>query len=168
MWYISSSSLLVFMTVIKMYFLPKLSEEQSKKLLRIEIMQGLLLFLVVALLGFTMLFILREWITIILFSKEFLPLVDLFFWQLLGDFFKLGGTFFGILLAAKAKNIRVIITNVLFSALFLIFVYFFIDELGLEGVVFAHFINNLIYIFFVFLISWDILYGKDCNNNTNI
>jgi len=167
-WYISSMSLLMFMTVIKIYFLPKLSETENKKELKLEISKGLALFLIVALLTFSVLYFLREFIVILLFSKEFLPMVDLFFWQLLGDFFKLAGTFFGILLAAKAKNIRVIVTNVLFSLLFVFFVYLYIEKMGLEGVVFSHFINNIIYLIFVVVISLDILNGKSSDNNTNV
>ena len=129
-WYISSMSLLIFMTVIKVYFLPKLSETENKKELRFEIIQGLSLFLFIALLGFSIIYFLKEWIVLFLFTRDFLPMVDLFFWQLIGDFFKLAGTLFGILLAAKSKNVRVIITNVLFSLLFVLFVYLYIEKWG--------------------------------------
>ena len=40
--------------------------------------------------------------------------------------------------------------------------------MGLEGVVFSHFINNVFYLIFVVVISCDILNGKSSDNNTNI
>jgi len=167
-WYLSSMSLLIFMTVIKVYFLPKLSETKSRRELRFEIKRGLALFLILAMLCFITIYLLKEWIVLLLFSEEFLPMIDLFVWQLIGDFLKLAGTFFGILLAAKAKHVRVVFINVLFSILFVLLVYFYFDRMGLEGVVYAHFINNILYLFFVVIISWDVLYGKSSDCNTYI
>jgi PST family polysaccharide transporter len=167
-WHLSSMYLLIFMTVIKIYFLPKLSEIENKKQLRYEIIQGLSLFLFTSTLGFTLIYTLKESIVILLFSKEFLPMADLFFWQLLGDFFKLAGTFFGILLAAKAKNFRVILINVFFSVLFVLLAHFYLEKMGLEGVVYAHFVNNAIFLVFVFFVAWDLLYEKSSNNNINL
>jgi len=167
-WYISSMSLLIFMTVIRIYFLPKLSETQDRVELRSEIAKGITLFLFVAFFAFLAVYYLRNQLIVILFSESFMSMADLFFWQLAGDFLKLTGSFFGILLSAKAKNIRASITNVIFSLLFVTLVYVFIGDMGLQGVVFAHFLNNVIFLIFVIGISWDILYGKSCNNNTNV
>jgi PST family polysaccharide transporter len=171
MWYMSIMYMMVFMTVIKIYFLPKLSELSQPSLIRKEIVNGLILFLPILFVLFFIIYYLQDYILILLFSPEFQEVSDLFYWQLIGDFFKLSGTFFGILLAAKAKHLRVIWVNVVFSISFVIFAYFYYADIGIEGIVFAHFINNLLYLVFVILISLDLIYGKEklgFNNNTNI
>ncbi|MBE0471699.1 MAG: O-antigen translocase [Methyloprofundus sp.] len=171
MWYMSLMYLMVFMTVIKIYFLPKLSELLQPSQIRNELINGFILFLPILIVLFVVIYYLRDYLLIILFSPEFQEVSDLFYWQLIGDFFKLAGTFFGILLAAKAKHFRVILVNVLFSISFVIFAYFYYADIGIEGVVFAHFVNNVFYFVFVILISLDLVYGKQkfsVNNNTDL
>lgn len=167
-WSLSTMALLLFMTVIKIYFLPRLSEVDNQSLLRKELMNGIVLFTLVASFGSLIIYIYREWIVTMLFSKDFLPMVSLFFWQILGSILKVIGTFFGILLSAKAKNMRVIIVNVIFSFLYVILTYYFYDKMKLEGVVFAFFVTNACFLIFVFAISWDILYGQSRDSHSDI
>lgn len=167
-WSLSTMALLLFMTVMRIYFLPRLSELDNRSLLRKELVNGIVLFTLVASIGSLIIYIYREWIVIVLFSKDFLPMINLFFWQILGSIVKVIGTFFGILLSAKAKNFRVIIANVLFSFLYVILTYYFYDKMKLDGVVFAFFVTNILYLIFAFIVSWDILYGKRCDNHINI
>ncbi|MBD3843343.1 MAG: hypothetical protein IE909_15970, partial [Campylobacterales bacterium] len=132
---------------------------------RQEILYGLFLFIPILSIVFTVIYFLRDYIVFVLFSPEFNPVSDLFLWQLLGDLFKVSGTFFGILLAAKAKHFKVILVNVIFSVLFICFAYLYYFDIGLEGVVFAHFVNSVLYLLFVALLSLDLIYEKRTNSN---
>ncbi|HGK4842166.1 TPA: O-antigen translocase [Kluyvera georgiana] len=167
-WSLSTMALLLFMTVIKIYFLPRLSEVEDKSLLRKELINGITLFTLIASMGSFIIYVERVWIVKFLFSKDFLPMVNLFFWQILGSILKVIGTFFGILLSAKAKNMRVIFVNVIFSFLYVILTYYFYDKMKLEGVVFAFFVTNACFLIFVLVLSWDLLYGQSRHSNINI
>ena len=167
MWYMSLVYLSFFITVINLYFLPKLSEATDQKILRKEIFKGLALFLPLLSFLFFLIYLLKDYIVIILFTSEFSIVSSLFYWQLLGDLFKVAGIFFGILLAAKAKHSRVILVNVIFSSLFVYFSYIYYPIMGLEGVVYAHFLNSVLYLVFVILITLDLIYGKKTNSHNN-
>ena len=159
-WNMSAMYLMIFMTVIKIYFLPRFSELNEPKEIRREIFNGIALFSPILLVLFFAIFSLREFIVIVLFSKNFVMITKLFFWQLIGDLIKAIGTFFGILLTAKAKNLRVIVVNVIFSLIFVLLVYHYYNDMGLDGVVFAHFVNNSLYLVFVIFISLDLTYDR--------
>lgn len=94
---------------------------------------------------------------------DFDEMAPLFKWQLLGDFIKLAALVLLHQFIAK-KMVRNFIFTELFSlVLFYVFSYALVDEYGVEGVVFAHFIRYILYFFLVFYLV--MRYFKKQKNN---
>ncbi|EFK4635372.1 O65 family O-antigen flippase, partial [Escherichia coli] len=130
-WYISSMYLMVITTALNIYYLPRLSEIKDKKEIKKELLNGYVLiipFIVLLTLG---IFFLKEYIVLILFNKDFYPMLELFKWQLVGDVIKISAWLLSYIMLAKAMTKEFIITEILFSMLFVIVSLIYINVFGL-------------------------------------
>jgi hypothetical protein len=91
------------------------------------------------------LYFLRVFLIKLLFTKDFLPVSDLFFWQLMGDTFKAASLILGYQFYAKKLTVAFIGTELLSLVIMYIFCHFFIITFGIEGIVIAHALTYLIY-----------------------
>jgi len=146
-WHISAMYLMVITTSLSVYYLPKLSEIQDKEELRNEIFNGYKIIIPIVIVMSLIIFILKEYIILIAFSENFMPMIDLFAWQLCGDVVKIASWLLGYVLVAKAMTKQYIHTEVFFSLTFVILAYIFINYYGLTGVTIAYFINYIMYFF---------------------
>lgn len=143
---ISTYYLLFVSTILSVYFLPKLSKAQNNKETKIVFWQYYKFILPVFVLGLTALYFTRFTIVQLLFTKEFLPVTDLFFWQFLGDIFKVCALILGFQFFAKKMTSAFIITE-LFSLSVLYFASLSCMKLfQIEGVVIAYAFQNFIYL----------------------
>ena len=120
-WYISTLYLMLVTTTLSVYYLPRLSEIQDNAELKKEIFNGYKIILPIVILVSFMIFFLREYLIYIAFSEKFMPMMELFAWQLIGDVIKIASWLLGYLLVAKAMAKVFIYTEILFSVLFLVF-----------------------------------------------
>ncbi|ENY6920875.1 O65 family O-antigen flippase [Escherichia coli] len=151
-WYISSMYLMVITTALNIYYLPRLSEIKDKKEIKKELLNGYVLiipFIVLLTLG---IFFLKEYIVLILFNKDFYPMLELFKWQLVGDVIKISAWLLSYIMLAKAMTKEFIITEILFSMLFVIVSLIYINVFGLIGVTYGYATNYIIYFIVMFLI----------------
>ncbi|EPB9618038.1 O65 family O-antigen flippase [Escherichia coli] len=151
-WYISSMYLMVITTTLNIYYLPRLSEIKDKKEIKKELLNGYVLiipFIVLLTLG---IFFLKEYIVLILFNKDFYPMLELFKWQLVGDVIKISAWLLSYIMLAKAMTKEFIITEILFSMLFVIVSLIYINVFGLIGVTYGYATNYIIYFIVMFLI----------------
>ncbi|HBB8896067.1 TPA: O65 family O-antigen flippase [Escherichia coli] len=151
-WYISSMYLMVITTSLNIYYLPRLSEIKDKKEIKKELLNGYVLiipFIVLLTLG---IFFLKEYIVLILFNKDFYPMLELFKWQLVGDVIKISAWLLSYIMLAKAMTKEFIITEILFSMLFVIVSLIYINVFGLIGVTYGYATNYIIYFIVMFLI----------------
>lgn len=96
--------------------------------------------------GLVLVYLLRYFIIRILLSTEFLPMENLFAWQLAGDFFKACSFIMGYQLIAK-KMIRVFIVTEIFSfAVLYTSSMLLIREFGAEGAVMGHAVTYFVYL----------------------
>jgi PST family polysaccharide transporter len=72
---------------------------------------------------------------------------DLFFWQLIGDFFKITSWLLAFLMIAKSMTKEFIITEIGSSLLFVSLALFLVNRNGIIGITQAYFINYIIYAF---------------------
>ncbi|MEQ5821813.1 O-antigen translocase [Halomonas sp. SCS19] len=149
-WYISMMYLMVVTTTLSIYYLPRLSELVEKKDVRKELFLGYKVLIPIVSFGALAIYMMRDFIILLLFSDQFLPMRTLFAWQLMGDVVKIAGWLLAYIMLAKAMMKLFVVTEVLFSVLFVILSYTFLDIYGLVGVTYAFFTNYLIY-FFVML-----------------
>lgn len=157
---ISSYYLMFVSAILSVYFLPKLSKAQNNQETKNVFLQYYKYILPVFVLALAVLYFSRFFVVQLLFTKEFLPVTNLFFWQLLGDVFKVCALIFGYQFFAKRKTLMFILTE-LFSLSVLYFSsLYFIKEFQIEGVVMAYALNNLIYFIILFLCFRSVLKKK--------
>ena len=152
-WYISTLYLMLVTTTLSVYYLPRLSEIQDNIELKKEIFNGYKIILPIVILVSFMIFFLREYLIYIAFSEKFMPMMELFAWQLIGDVIKIASWLLGYLLVAKAMTKIFIYTEIGFSVLFVVFSVIFVDIFGLVGITYAYSLNyflHLIMMIFIF------------------
>ena len=151
-WYISTMYLMLVTTTLSVYYLPRLSEIQDNKELRKEIFSGYKIIMPIVILASLIIFLLKEYVILIAFSKDFMPMMELFAWQLMGDVIKIASWLLAYLMLAKAMTKVFIYTEVLFSALFVGLSLLFVDKFGLVGITYAYALNYFLYLIMMIFI----------------
>lgn len=142
---ISNVYLMVITPSFSIYYLPRLSEIKEISELRYEIFKCYKVIIPILLSGLTLVYLLRHFVVMILFSPDFYPMESLFIWQLLGDFFKISSWLLAFLMVAKSMTKTFIATEVVFSGLFVVLGYLFMNLNGVVGITQAYFVNYVIY-----------------------
>ena len=150
--YISNTYLLVVTTALSIYYLPRLSEINNKQELRCELLSGYKVILPVVSIMALAIYLLREYIMLILFSGNFNPMLELFKWQMIGDVIKIISWLVAYIMLAKAMTKEFIITEILFAISFCILSIAAVEFLGFKGLSYAFALNYLIYLIVVIVI----------------
>lgn len=146
-WYISTMYLMVITTSLSVYYLPKLSEIQDKTELKKEIFHGYKIIIPIVLVMSLVVFLLKEYVILIAFSKDFMPMIELFAWQLIGDVIKIASWLLGYITLAKAMTKTYISLEILGSLSFVLLSIYFVDNYGLVGITYAYALNYFLYMF---------------------
>jgi PST family polysaccharide transporter len=157
---LSSLYILLMVSVINLYVLPKLSASNTAESFKETVLEFYKLIIPFYAVGLVIIYLLRNYIIRIVYSAEFLPVQDLFLGQLIGDFFYILALVMAYQMHAKRQVKRFIATD-LFKALgFYAFSVYFLGALGVEGVVYAHALINFLYFLLILMI-----YRKDLFNS---
>ncbi|MDD9338971.1 MAG: hypothetical protein PV362_04795 [Providencia heimbachae] len=151
-WYISTTYLMIVTTALSTYYLPRLSEITDKNELKKEILQGYKILLPIVIICGLMIYLLRDFIIYILFSDSFSPMKQLFTWQIIGDVFKIASWLLAYVMLAKAMTKAFIISEILFSLMFVFLTYMLVPLVGTIGATYAYCINYMLYLIAIFLI----------------
>jgi PST family polysaccharide transporter len=143
---ISVFYLMFISTLLTTYFLPKLSIAQKRSETRSIFWSYYKNIVPVFIIGLIAVYILRDFIIGILFTKEFMPMEKLFLWQLLGDFFKVCSLILGYEFFAKKMTRSFIVTEAVSFGLLYVFSVVFVKQYGSEGAVMAHALTYFIYL----------------------
>ena len=139
-------------SVLGVYYMPKLSEIQTKIELRNEIIKGYKTILpIVGIIAF-LIWLLKGFIIHLLFTPEFLPMKPLFTFQLLGDFFKIGSWLLAYLMIAKAMTKVFIATEIIFATSYVILSYYFMNHFGIIGATYSFCVNYGLYWIFMWIL----------------
>ncbi len=111
-------------------------------------------------LGLLLVFVLKKWVVLIALSEEFLGMLPLFKWQLLGDFIKILSLILAHQFLAKRMVWQFITTELISIAAFYIFASYFAQTMGAEGVVLAHFLRYVLYFIVVLILLKKHLFGN--------
>lgn len=158
-WKISELYLTVITFSLSVYYLPKLSAIQEKKALRQEIFKGYKFLIPIVLVLSISIFITRDLIIYILFTPDFYAVRDLFFYQLLGDVFKIASWILSFLMVAKAMTKTFIITEIIFISLFAVLSLLGVQSYGLIGMTYAFALTYIAYFVTMLLLFKDILFA---------
>lgn len=152
-WYISTMYLSVVTTALSIYYLPRLSEITEKDELRKELWQGYKIIMPIVIMMAATIFLLKDFIIWILFTKDFFPVRELFLWQLVGDIIKIAAILIAQLMIAKAMIKIFIVSEIFFSLSFVLFSIFLVNNNGLIGISYAFALNYTLYLFFIFYLT---------------
>ncbi len=158
---ISKYYLMFVTSLMTLYILPRFSEINSAKEFKKEVFSFYKTIIPVLTLGLVLVYLLKPYIVVLVYSSEFEPVEDLFLWQLLGDFVKV----LSMVIAYQFLAKKMIWHYVLTEAFLVIMLYFtsiyFIKLYGVEGAVMGHFVSYVMYYAVILLIFGGTLFRAD-------
>lgn len=132
-------------TMLTVYFLPKLSTSQTIKETKSVFWSYYKSMLPLFAIGLLAIYLLRHFIIRLIFKEDFMPMEELFAWQLLGDFLKVGSLILGYEFFAKKLTKSFLITEIIsFSILYFSSTYF-MELYGVRGAVMGHALTYFVY-----------------------
>lgn len=144
-WKISEMYLMLVTTTLSVYYLPRLAEIRTAKEMRSEIAKVYRIVLPTTIVGAFAIFLLRDFIVGLLFTRDFLPMRELFPWQLTGDVIKIGSWIMAYVMLGRAMVKTFVITEVGFAVVFYSSSVVFTSWYGLKGVPMAYAMTYSIY-----------------------
>ncbi|MBL3547346.1 PST family polysaccharide transporter [Chryseobacterium rhizosphaerae] len=158
---ISTLYMVFFTTTFGVYYLPKLSEIKNNLSLKNEVIKTYKIIAPLILISLVIVFLLKDVVINLLFTKEFYSMKDLFFWQLLGDFFKIMSWILAFIMVAKSMPKIYILTEIIFSFSLITFSYFFINANGIIGATQAYCLNYFLYFIVMVFIFKNLIFSKN-------
>lgn len=149
---ISDTYLMLITSTLGTYYLPRIAEIRRPDELWREIKSTLWVVMAAAVGCAIVIYILRDWLVVTLFTVDFLPMTSLFPWQLAGDVAKMASWVLGYVLIGRAATNAFIFSEILFSTTLVLATISLTNAFGLPGVSMAHFANYTAYLFGVTLL----------------
>lgn len=158
---ISNYYLMFFTSLMTLYVLPKLSEIKTNREFRTEIGNFYKTILPLFAVALFVLYLLRNYIILILQTSHFLPMESLFAWQLTGDFFKVASMVIAYQFLAKNMFWHFVVTEI-FSLLLMYFsCIWFISSYGYVGASIGYALQMAVYLLVVVLVFRKKLFGNE-------
>jgi O-antigen/teichoic acid export membrane protein len=143
---ISSYYMLFVGTILSVYFLPKLASAKTNGETKIVFWSYYKSILPLFIIGLSVIYALRFVIVELLFTKAFLPVASMFFWQLIGDILKVAFLILGYQFFAKKLTVAFIISEIASLGVLYFSSNYLIQFFGIQGVLIAQALDNLIYL----------------------
>lgn len=140
---LSAVYILVLISTYSPYYLPRLSEIKTKLEMKKELLIAFRLILPVLFVVFSVVLIFKTYVIRILFAKAFLPMNDLFLYQLIGDFFRAAGWILAYVMIARAQYKTFILNELFFTVTLVLFSFFLQGKYGLIGYPMAYMLNYI-------------------------
>ncbi|MBE1161906.1 O-antigen translocase [Dyella acidiphila] len=145
---ISDAYLLFLTTAINIYYLPKLAATHARDALGAELRNAYRYLMPAVIVLAAAVYLLRDWITRLLFSADFTGAYALYAPQLVGDVIKIASFMLSYLMLAKAMTRLFVVSECVFALSYLALVYVFTAWFGLIGAMYAFALNYLLYFAF--------------------
>lgn len=146
---VSNLYLIFITTLVSVYFYPELIRAKNKIETKAVFYRFYKVIIPIFIASGIVIYFSRFLILKILYTTEFVPVADLFVWQLIGDFFKICGMILGFQFLAKKMVLPYIILELVAN----IFLYFtsiyLIKVVGVQGVLIAMAIEQCLYFLFL-------------------
>jgi polysaccharide transporter, PST family len=149
---VSDAYLLFLTTAINIYYLPKLASTHERASLVLELRNAYRYLLPAVIALAAAVYVMRGWVTRLLFSADFASANALYGPQLLGDVVKIASFILSYVMLAKAMTRLFVLSECVFAASYLALVYVFTAHFGLVGAMYAFTINYLFYLAFNVLV----------------
>lgn len=162
---ISSYYLMLVSSLIALYLLPRFAEINDTKAFKKEVFSFYKTIIPFLVGGLIIIYILKHYIVLAVFSAEFKPVEDLFLFQLLGDFVKILSIIIAYQFLAKKMFWHYILTEAFLIIILYITSVYFIDLFDdVKGAVVAHFVSYVMYYGIILLIFGSSLFGVETEN----
>ena len=156
-WRLSDMYLGIFVSMFSMYYLPRFAEIKGASELRREIGRGLLYIVPAVVLISSLIYLLRDLLIAVIFTHEFLPMRDLFAWQMIGNVLRMTSWLFGYVLVAKASPLLFAAIEISTGGAWIALAYWLVPKAGAIGAVQAYAATYTFYLLvtacFVFVIT---------------
>lgn len=149
---LSSHYILLMVSIINLYVLPKLSSANNQNSFKETVLEFYKLIIPFYGVGLIIIYALRYYIIRIVYSQEFLPIQGLFLGQLIGDFFYILALVMTYQMHAQRQVKRFIATDLFLAIGLYVFSIYLLDIFGLKGVMYAHASINFLYFLLVLFI----------------
>lgn len=146
-------------SIMALYFLPRFTEIDNKKEFRKEVFDFYKTIIPIFGLGLLAIYLLRPFIVSLFLTEEFIPVQELFGWQLLGDFVKVISIVIAYQFIAKKMFWHFIITEAFLLLMTYFISIYLIDIYGVKGANMAHFFSYLLYYIIILVIFGSSLFG---------
>ncbi len=156
-----SGLLLAFVTpVFSLYYYPQLAKIQTNKEFKTELKRFFTQIFPIFFIGMLLLYLLRKWAILLFFSKEYLPMEELFAWQFAGDLLRIISLTIAYLMLARAHVRFYIFTEIMFWVVFYFLTALLLPHYEVKGVVMAYFFTYILYFLTMLVIFRKILFTK--------
>jgi PST family polysaccharide transporter len=150
---VSDAYLLFLTSAINIYYLPKLASTHTRAALMFELRNAYRYLLPAVVVLAATVYVLRDWVTRLLFTPDFASANALYGPQLIGDVVKIASFILSYLMLAKAMTRLFVISECVFAGTYLLLVYLFTEHFGLVGAMYAFAANYLLYLAFNVVVS---------------
>lgn len=141
-----SDAYLSFITVVlSNYYLPRLAALRTRTEIRNEVNAVYKFAVPVLIIMAATVYLFRDAIILILFSKEFAPMHGFFTWQLVGDTFKIAAYIGGYVAVARASTKIYVAAEIYQAGMLVTLCYLFVSKYGAIGATYAYCTNYIIY-----------------------
>ncbi len=159
---ISNYYLMFVSSLIALYLLPRFAEINDTKEFKKEVISFYKTIIPFLAGGLILIYLLKHYIVIGIFSEEFEPVEDLFLFQILGDFIKILSIVIAYQFLAKKMFWHYILTEAFLVIILYTTSVYFIDLFDdVEGAVVAHFVSYVMYYCIILLIFGSSLFGLE-------
>lgn len=142
-----SDAYLQFITVVlASYYLPRLAEKRQRSEIQKEVWSAYKIAMPVLVVMSLVIFLMREFIILLLFSPDFLPMKGFFPWQLTGDAFKIAAYIGAYVAVARASTRIYIVAEIFQAGTLVLFCYFFVGKFGAVGASYAYCATYVVYL----------------------
>lgn len=148
-WKISETYLSVLTIALSTYYLPRLSAIDDH-CFRKEVNKTARVFIPISIILAGIIFVFKDVIITLLFTKDFLDARALFSIQLIGDVIKISSWLYAFPMLSKGMTKWFVSTEIVFSGTLIFLSYFLIDMYGLSGANLAYLLNYSLYFIVVF------------------
>ena len=145
MWKLSETHLLLLTTSLSLHFLPRFAEIRQGSALAAEVARGYRFVLPLVVITATVIYLLREPLTLLLFTPEFLPLVQALGAQLVGDVLKIGSWVPAFTMISHARTRLYVVTEIGFAALVAVACLLGARAAGLPGAAVGYMLTYALY-----------------------
>jgi len=149
MWKLSETHLLLLTTTLSLHFLPHFAEIGDGGRLRDAVAKGYRFVLPVVGTTAVAIWLLREPLVQLLFTREFMPLSDALAWQLMGDVFKIGSWVPAFTMISHARTRLFIFSEAAFAGVLAVACLAFASQFGLRGTAIGYALTYALYWVFV-------------------